>query len=65
MRELRSVELPADLCRLAEERFGKRLGPIEEILTAVLDELVRNDALKMDEREQIVIEERLKALGYV
>ncbi|HJT71477.1 MAG TPA: hypothetical protein VJ731_14855 [Terriglobales bacterium] len=64
MNELRKIELPAELCRAAEERF-RQLGPLEEILTAALRELVRDDAVKMDEREQLVIEERLKALGYV
>jgi len=30
-----------------------------------LRELLRNDALKMDEQEQKIIEERLRGLGYV
>jgi hypothetical protein len=64
MNELRTVVLPAELCRALEEQFVQ-LGSLEEILTAALRELVRDDAVKMDEREQLVIEERLKALGYV
>lgn len=64
MNELRKVELPAELCRALEEQFVQ-LGSLEEILTVALRELVRDDAVKMDEREQLVIEERLKALGYV
>jgi hypothetical protein len=38
---------------------------LEELLTATLNELLRDDALRMDEQEQQIIEARLKALGYV
>jgi Arc/MetJ-type ribon-helix-helix transcriptional regulator len=65
MNEMRNVALPEELCRAAEERFSHRFGSLEEFLTAALNELLRDDALKMDEREQKMVEERLKALGYV
>jgi hypothetical protein len=38
---------------------------LEEFLTAMLNELLRDDARRMDEQEQQIIEARLKALGYV
>jgi hypothetical protein len=53
------------LCRAAEEKFSHRFGTLEELLTATLNELLRDDALRMDEQEQQIIEARLKALGYV
>jgi len=65
MDEMRNVALPEQLCRAAEERFSHRFGSLEEFLTAALNELLRDDALKMDKREQQIVEERLKALGYV
>ena len=65
MDEMRNVALPEELCRAAEERFSHRFGSLEEFLTAALNELLRDDALRMDEREQQIVEERLKALGYV
>jgi hypothetical protein len=65
MDEMRNVALPEQLCRAAEERFSHRFGSLEEFLTAALNELLRDDALRMDEREQQIVEERLKALGYV
>jgi Arc/MetJ-type ribon-helix-helix transcriptional regulator len=65
MDEMRNIALPEQLCRAAEERFSHRFGSLEEFLTAALNELLRDDALRMDEREQQIVEERLKALGYV
>lgn len=65
MNETRTIKLAGHLCDAAEKQFGAHFGSIEELLEAVLKELLREDALKMDEQEHKVIEERLKALGYV
>lgn len=61
----RSLALPEELCSVAEQKFARRFGGLEELLTKALEELVRDDALKMDENEQHIIEERLKGLGYI
>jgi hypothetical protein len=63
--ELRSLQLPSSLCERAEQKFGARFGSLEELLTFVLQELLRDDAGKMDEAEQRLLEERLKDLGYI
>ena len=65
MNDMRKIILPEELCRAAEERFSHRFGTLEELLTATLNELLRDDAQRMDEQEQQIIEARLKALGYV
>ena len=65
MNEMRKVVLPESLCRAAEQKFSQRFGTVEELLTATLNELLRDDALRMDEQEQKIIEARLQALGYV
>jgi hypothetical protein len=62
---IRTVELREELCHAAEQKFANRFGGLEELLTAALEELIRDDALKMDEKEQQIIEERLKGLGYI
>lgn len=59
------VRLPAELCELVLASMGSRFSNIEELLTYVLQELLRGDALKMDQDEQRVIEARLKDLGYL
>lgn len=65
MGELRNVALPEELCRTVERKFAHRFGRVEEVLTAALEELVRVDAVRMDEKEEQIIEERLKGLGYI
>jgi hypothetical protein len=62
---MREVQLPAELCKNAEWRFGARFGNLEQFLTFVLQELLRDDAAQMDQAEQRIIEERLKDLGYI
>ena len=65
MNTMRGVSLPEDLCCAAEQKFGHRFSNVDELLSTVLAELLREDAGKMDESEQRTIEERLKGLGYI
>lgn len=65
MNDSRKILLPEELCSAAEQKFSEHFGTLEELLAATLNELLRDDALRMDEREQQIIEARLKALGYV
>ena len=65
MNDTRKIILPEELCRAAEQKFSQRFGTLEELLTATLNQLLRDDALRMDEQEQQIIEARLQALGYV
>jgi len=63
--DLRDLRLPADLCNEAERRFAARFGNLEELLTFLLRELLRDDATQMDQAEQRMIEDRLRDLGYI
>ena len=63
--ETRSVNLAADLCAKAEERFGSQFDGVEDLLEYVLRNLLRDDAARADESEQRLIEQRLKDLGYL
>ncbi|MGH9512480.1 MAG: hypothetical protein ACRD2U_10135 [Terriglobales bacterium] len=63
--EMRDLRLPSDLCDKTEQVYGARFGTLEQFLTHVLEQLVRDDATRMDEEEQRIIEERLKDLGYI
>jgi hypothetical protein len=65
MDQIRTVALPEELCSAVERKFARRFGGLEELLTAALEELVRDEALKIDEKEQQIIEERLRGLGYI
>jgi hypothetical protein len=62
---MRTVQLSSSLCDAAQERFGNRFATVEELLTFLLQELLRDDARKFDHAELSLVERRLKELGYV
>lgn len=63
--QMRTIHLPEELCESAEKKFGHRFGSAEELLAALLKQILREDALQMDKEEEQIVESRLKALGYV
>jgi len=65
MNNTRNICLPEELCRAAEQKFAGRFSSVDELMTNLLEELLRDDASKMDERELEIIEQRLRGLGYV
>jgi hypothetical protein len=65
MSEMRTVQLPSDLCAHAEKKFSHVFGNIEEMLDFVLRDLLRDEALAADESEQRLVEDRLRELGYL
>ena len=62
---MRSVQLPIELCAAVEQRYGTKFGSLDVFLTFMMRELMRDDALRMDEEEQRVVEQRLRDLGYM
>jgi hypothetical protein len=65
MASARTITLPEELCSKVERKFSRRFGSLEEFVVDVLTHLLRDDAMIMDAREQQIIEERLKGLGYI
>lgn len=63
--EMRTVNLPVELCVQVEQRFGGRFGNLEQLLEYVLRDLLRDDAAHADEEEQRLVEQRLRDLGYI
>jgi hypothetical protein len=61
----RRVELPVDLCQSVEERFAAQFGSLEQFLQFVLEEILRDDATPIDLREQRMVDDRLRDLGYL
>jgi hypothetical protein len=65
MSEMRDIQLPADLCSAAEDKFSRTFASLEELLIFILRDLVRDQSVKLDQAEQQLVQERLKALGYL
>jgi len=65
MTETKSVQLPAEVCAVAEKKFGHAFGSLEELLEFVLRDLSRDDLGSRDQAEQRLVEERLRQLGYL
>lgn len=65
MNGTRTISLPEELCARSEQKFRHRFASIDQLVAALLSELLRADAVTMDKNEQKVIEERLKGLGYI
>jgi hypothetical protein len=61
----RSIQLSAELCVAAEQRYQHVFGNIEELLDAILAELIRDDAARLDQAEQELVQRRLRELGYL
>ena len=57
----RQIALPEPLCVAVEKRFGN----LESFLTFVMGELLRDEAAVLDRKEQRLVEERLRDLGYL
>jgi hypothetical protein len=65
----RQVSLPEHLCSAAEEVYcrapGTRFPSLEKLIAFLLEEISRQDGAALDQQERRMIEERLKALGYM
>ena len=62
---MRTITLPAELCRRAEQRFAGKFDSLEQLLEFILSDLSRDDELQAEQQEQRIIEQRLKDLGYL
>jgi hypothetical protein len=65
MTERRQITLPEELCAAAEQKFGARFQGLEPFLEFVVQELIRDDAEKLDKAERDIIDKRLRDLGYL
>jgi hypothetical protein len=65
MSESREIHLPTDLCAAAEKKFGATFGTVDELVGFLLQELIRGDSVDLDRADQLVVEQRLKDLGYM
>jgi hypothetical protein len=65
MTQHRTVSLPEDLCGEAEKWMAGRFDSLEALLSFLLQEIVKDDAGKLDLAEEQIVEQRLRELGYI
>jgi hypothetical protein len=65
MDQWRNIRLPEDLCAAAEQRYAKQFASLEELLMFLLRDLARTEVSQLDQREQDIVEQRLRELGYL
>jgi hypothetical protein len=53
------------LCGRAEKLLAGRFESLEALISFLLEEIVNDDAVKFDQAEEQMIEQRLKDLGYM
>jgi len=61
----RQIQIPEDLCAAIEAKFGHKFASVQELLTFLLRELLRDAATQADQAEERLIEQRLRELGYL
>jgi hypothetical protein len=61
----RTITLPSEICDIAEQRLGSQFNTLDEWVSTVLKQLLVDETVRMDLAEQTLLEERLKALGYL
>jgi hypothetical protein len=65
MTQYRTIRVPEDLCAKAEKLLPSRFTDLEALITYLLEEVVRDDASKIDQEEEQFLQQRLKDLGYL
>ena len=61
----RTVQLPEELCREAESWLRGRFDNLESLLALILEEIVKDESGELDLREEEIVQQRLKDLGYI
>ena len=65
MTDARTLHLPEELCLAAEKKFAQAFANVEDLLSFVLRDLLRDEAAQFDAAEQQFVEQRLRELGYL
>lgn len=65
MTQYRTVQLPEDVCAQAEEWLKGRFDNIEALIDFLLREIMKDDGSTLDQREEEIVQQRLRDLGYI
>ena len=65
MTQYRTVRLPEDLCAQAERWLNGRFDNVEALIAFLLQEILTDDGSALDQREEEIVQQRLRDLGYI
>lgn len=65
MTQYRTVQLPETLCAEAEKWMSGRFDSVEALIEFLLREVLKDDGSALDEREEEIVQQRLRDLGYL
>jgi len=65
MTQYRTVRLPEDLCTEAEKWLTGRFDNLETLISFLLQEIVKDEGSKLDQLEELLVQQRLRDLGYL
>ena len=61
-----TIELPRDLCEAVEKKYiGERFKDMNALIEYLLEQIIDDEALRMDEDERELLEQRMRDLGYI
>ncbi len=63
--QVRTVQLPEEVCADAEKWLAGRFDSLECLISFLLREIVKDEGGKLDRREEKIVQQRLRDLGYL
>ena len=63
--QYRTVRLPEGLCKEAESWLHGRFENLEALITFAVRETIKDEGAKLDQREEEMVQQRLRDLGYI
>ena len=63
--QLRTVQLSEELCLNVETWLKGRFDSLEELLSFLLEEIVKDESATLDQQEEEIVQQRLRDLGYI
>ena len=59
------MRLPEELCEQAEHWLKGRFESLEALIAFALQEIIKEEGSKLDQKEEEMVQQRLRDLGYI
>ena len=61
----RTVHLPEELCERADTWLKGRFENLDALVAFLLQEIIKDEGAKLDQKEEELVQQRLRDLGYI